>query len=64
MVLDAQHIETILAERGMTKAVLADLCQISSQNLSTIIRRQSCQPKTAGKIAAGLGIPVSEIIKH
>lgn len=64
MILDAQRIETIMAERGMTKLALAELCHISSQNLSTVIRRQSCQPKTAGKIAAGLGISVAEIIKH
>ena len=31
---------------------------------STIIRRGTCEPKTAGKLAAGLGVPVAEIIEE
>ena len=64
MNLNTQRIETILAERGMTKAVLARLCHISSQNISTIISRGTCEPRTAGKLAAGLDVSVTEIIKQ
>lgn len=64
MNLNTQRIETILAERGMTKTALAKSCHISSQNISTIISRGSCEPKTVGKLASGLGVPVSEIIKQ
>lgn len=63
MKISATRIETILAERGMTKAALADGCGVSRQNISTIIRRGTCEPKTAGKLAAGLGVAVSEIVE-
>lgn len=62
MTINAQRIETMLAERGLTKAAYAANCGISRQNVSTIIRRGTCEPKTAGKLAAGLGIPVADII--
>lgn len=62
MTINAQRIETMLAERGLTKAAYAANCGISRQNVSTIIRRGTCEPKTAGKLAAGLGIPVTDII--
>lgn len=55
-------IETVLAVRKMTKAELAAKCGISRQNISTIIRRGTCEPKTAGKLAEGLGVMVEEII--
>lgn len=64
MTINATKIETLLAERGITKAALADACGISRQNVSTIIRRGTCEPKTAGKLATGLNVPVSEIIKE
>lgn len=64
MTIDTMHIETKLAELGLTKKTLAENCGISAQNVSTIIRRGTCEPKTAGKLAAGLGISVAEIIKE
>lgn len=64
MTINATKIETILAERGMTKASYAIRCSISRQNVSTIIRRGTCEPKTAGKLAAGLGVVVDAIIKE
>lgn len=64
MTINAQRVETILAERGLTKAALAESCGISRQNVSTIIRRGTAEPKTVGKLAQGLGVPVAEIIKE
>lgn len=64
MTINTQRIETMLAERGLTKAALAKNCGMSAQNVSTIIRRGTCEPKTAGKLAAGLGVSVAEIIKE
>ncbi len=58
------RIEAILAEQGITKSTLALKCGISRQNISTIIRRGTCEPKTAGKLAMGLGISLSEIIEQ
>ncbi|MCH1979497.1 helix-turn-helix transcriptional regulator [Lawsonibacter sp. OA9] len=64
MNISTTKIETLLAERGMTKAALSESCGISRQNISTIIRRGTCEPKTAGKLALGLGVPVSELIEE
>ena len=63
MKISANRIEIIMAKRGMTKAALANGCGVSRQNISTIIRRGTCEPKTAGKLAAGLGVEVSEIVE-
>ena len=64
MTINSQRIETKMAELGLTKKALAASCGISAQNVSTIIRRGTCEPKTAGKLAAGLGGPVVEIIQE
>lgn len=64
MTINTVKLETMLAERGLTKAAYAANCGISRQNVSTIIRRGTCEPKTAGKLAMGLGVPVAEIIKE
>lgn len=64
MTINTMRIETMLAERGMTKKVLAATCGLAAQNISTIIRCGTCEPKTAGKLAAGLGNPVADIIKE
>lgn len=63
MNINVVKIETLLAERGMTKAALAANSGISRQNISTVIRRGTCEPKTAGKLAAGLGVAVADIIQ-
>lgn len=63
MTISTVRIETVLAERGMTKSALAENCGLSRQSISTILRRGYCEPKTAGKLAEGLGVPVSAIIE-
>lgn len=62
MTISALRIETILAERHMTKKDLAEKCQMTRQNVSTVIRRGTAEPKTVGKLAAGLGVSVAEIL--
>lgn len=62
MTINAQRIEAKLAEKGLSKTAYAESCGISRQSISTIIRRGTCEPKTVGKLAAGLGVPVAEII--
>ena len=64
MKLDVMKIVRILAEQGMTKAELAARSGVSRQQISTIMGRGTCTPKTAGKLAAGLGISVSDIMKE
>ena len=64
MELYALKIETLLAQKGLTKRELAERCGISQPQISTIVRRGTCAPRTAGKLAAGLGVDVSQIIKE
>lgn len=64
MTINTQRAETRLAELGWTKKQLATVCGISAQNISTILRRGTCTPVTAGKLALGLGVPVSELIEE
>lgn len=61
MKINTNKVILLLAEKEMSKSELAQKSGISRQNLSTILGRGSCSPKTAGKIAKGLGIPVSEL---
>ena len=62
MIINTTKIETMLAELRLTNTALAVRCGISRQNLSTIIRRGTCNPVTAAKLAAGQGVPVADII--
>lgn len=57
----SEKIEFLLAAQLMRKSELANLCGICRQSLSLILKRGTCEPRTAGKIAAGLGVSVSDI---
>lgn len=58
MNISREKVEYLLAERALTQAELAARCRVSRQSLSVILRRGTCEPRTAGKLAAGLGVPV------
>ncbi len=64
MEIDTLRVKILLAEREMTQAKLADACLVTRQNISRILANGRCNPVTAGKIAAGLGVHVSEIVKE
>lgn len=64
MKINVHKIKLILAEREMTRSDLAERCGISRQNVSTILTRGTCEPKTVGKLAKGLGIPLEEITEE
>ena len=64
MNINSMKIEMLLAEQDMTKTALSAKCGISRQNISTIVKRGTCEPKTAGKLAFGLGVSIEEIIKE
>lgn len=62
MKIDNHKLNLLLAERCMSITELR--CKgLSPQTLTRIRRGEAVKPKTAGKRAAGLGIPVAEIIK-
>ena len=64
MEINSFKIKILLAERGMTQSDLAKCCGIARQNICAILSKGKCLPLTAGKIAAGLGVHVSEIVKE
>lgn len=64
MIIDTKWVETTVAERGLTQSELAAQSGLSRQSLSTILRRGTAAPRTVGKLAKGLGVPVAEIIKE
>lgn len=64
MIIRTQHIETLMAEQGLTKKALAKKSGISAQNVSTVIRRGTAEPKTVGRLAMGLGVSVGEITQQ
>lgn len=64
MKINRRKIELILSERNMTKTALAEKSGISRQNISTILRRGTCEPKTAAKLANGLGVQICQIIEN
>jgi DNA-binding Xre family transcriptional regulator len=62
MTISRVRIETLLAEKAMTKAELARRCGIAKQNVSVILKRGTCEPRTAGRIAIGLEVPIEAIL--
>ena len=61
MNVNGMKIEVLLAKAGITKTELANRCGVSRQNISTIVKRGTCEPLTLGKLAAGLCVSVSEL---
>ena len=64
MRVNTSKIKAILAERDMAQKDLAAIAGMSSQSISAILTRGTCELKNAGKIARGLNVPVSEIMKE
>ena len=62
--LDTHKIMLVLAEKGLTRTALAEISGISRQSISTIMTRGTCTPRTANKLAKGLGAAVNEITKE
>lgn len=64
MKLDTHKISVALAEKELTRTALAEKSGISRQSLSTILARGTCSPVTAGRLAKGLGLKVTEVTKE
>ncbi len=58
------NLEIMAARKGMKLDQLADKAGMCRQNLSTIKQRGTCTALTACKIAAALGVDVTEIIEE
>ena len=63
LTLSKKKILVLLAERGMTIADLAQRVKMAASNMSQLLNRGSCAPKTAGRIAAALNCRVQDVIE-
>ena len=63
MKINVLKVNILLAEKQMTQTQLAEKCEFTRQNVSKILAKGRCAPATAGRIAAGLGVHVSEIVE-
>lgn len=62
MQVSKQKIEIILARSGKKKKDVVVKSGVTYQHLSTILRRGTCEPHVAGRIARALGVEIEEII--
>lgn len=62
MKLDVFAIKLIIAERELKLFELAEKMGCSRDCLHRILRRGSCTPKTAGRLAHALGVSVEAIV--
>jgi len=63
LTLSKKKILVLLAERGMTTAGLARRAGVAASNMSQLLNRGTCMPKTAGRIAAALNCRVQDVIE-
>lgn len=64
MTISVDRIDLKLGSTGMTRSKFAEKCGMSRQALGVILKRGSCLPVTAGKLAAGLGCQLEDIIER
>ena len=64
MRIDKMKVAIEMVKQSLTQGMLAEKSGMSRGNLSTILNGRSCQEVTAIKIANGLGVNVTEIIKE
>lgn len=64
MKFDRELVDIAIAQSDVASyRELARRMGCSAQNLSVILKRGSCKPVTAGKIAQALGVPVENIVR-
>ena len=62
MKLDVFAIKLLIAERELKIMELAKKMGCGRECLTQILRRGSCTPKTAGRLAHALDVPVEAIV--
>ena len=63
MVISKPKIEIILARKQLTASALCETAGFSRNRFYAILNSKNVSPKTAGKVAATLGVDVTEIIE-
>ena len=64
MRIDRTKLAAALAGSGLKVYELAERSGLSRSTVTAIKNGKSCSRETAGKLAAGLGVPVADIIKE
>ena len=62
MTVDTRKIKISLCKRGLTGRALSKAAGVTASTVSTVLKRGTCAPATAEKLAQALGIPVEELI--
>ncbi|MBQ8804161.1 MAG: helix-turn-helix domain-containing protein [Tyzzerella sp.] len=63
MELNRKKIDICLARRKMTIGQLAEECGFSRNRLNVLLNSRNITPASAGKVAGGLGVDITEIIE-
>ena len=63
MKIDSLKIRLLYSQRGITQAELAEEAGLSRAGLNILLRKGTCYPGSAYRIARALGVPPEEIIK-
>lgn len=63
MKINVNKLSIAMARAGMNFSELANSSKVSRPTLSYIKNGKSCRPDVAAKIAAALGVDVTEIIE-
>lgn len=63
MRIDRVKFATALARKDITCMKLAELSGVSRVTVTSVKGGKSCSKETADKLAAGLGVPVADILE-
>lgn len=63
MELNRDKINLAMARKGYTTTQLAEAYGISAQRMRIILNSKKVTPATAGRLAAALGVDVTEILE-
>ena len=63
MTVSREKINIIMARKQVTAAELCEMAGFSRNRFYAILSSRNVVPKTAGRVAAALGVDVTEIIE-
>lgn len=63
MTVSKEKVNVILARKQLTAVAFCESAGMSRNRFYTILNSKSVAPRTAGRIAAALGVDVTEIIE-
>ena len=63
MTLNREKVDIILARKGVTVSAVCKNAGFSRNRFYTVMNSKKISPMTAGRVAAALGVDVTEIIE-